>query len=837
MTTAELGDRPCGLGPADLDSPDAPDWLEVALPGDVHAELVAAGRLPEPDAAGSESAWAWVTERDWWYRLQVPMPAVDEHERVLLHFAGLDTYADVYVNGVHVAASADMFTPLDIDLTAHASGEDTVVPVQVRLRPPLAEVGPVAPVLGIDLLEGPRTRMRKAQFGFGWDFAPNRPSVGIWRPVSVSRQRVATLTGVHAATASLAADRRSAVVHYTAEIDHFADFRDQLDVEFVLLDPNGNEVHRLVAPAVGQVGGCRADAAAVVPEPRLWWPHGSGSPELHTLRTTLRDGEQELCRREQTFGIRTVTLDESADPGEPGARFFRFVVNGEPVYAKGSNWVPCTTAVGAVPEGRVRALLTLARAAGMNMLRVWGGGVYESDEFYDCCDELGLLVWQEFGFACASYQQDDAFCALVDAEARALVRRLRAHPCLALWCGNNEVEMIAQLLPGAMNRADRIFYDVLPRAVRELDGCTAYRASSPSFPEDQQQGDRHVWEVWHGFGDSSGSPLSSGQTYAPGSEEAAAYLRRIGPERYRADSSRFASEFGLLSGPTRETYARWIGPLTAPLDDDVLAFRLRDAIGPADKLALVAQQALGRLDDMGDLLDGSHLAQAEGLTLAVGHYRRRWPQCGGTLIWQLDDCWPGFSWSLLDVDTRPKPAYYAVRRAYAPIALSFAPEPDGGMAVWAVNETGAEHVDRLTIRLRTFTGKLLLERHVDVQLESAAEPVVLLMPEELAKGGGDLTDRYLRVTSESGTIAPARHMFADYGALQRTAVPADVEISGDGRVTLTAAAYVFAANLSHPDPAVRFSDSYVDVEAGEPRVITMTAPGPIDLEAVTVRCW
>ncbi len=829
MTTAALGEQP-----------DGPDWLEVTLPGDVHTELVAAGRLDEPDAADSESTWAWVAEREWWYRLQAPMPAVDEHERVLLHLEGLDTYADVYVNGVHVATSADMFLPLDIDLTAHASGEDTVVPVQVRLRPPLAEIGPVAPVLGIDLLEGPRTRMRKAQFGFGWDFAPDRPSVGIWRPVSVSRQRVATLTGVHAATVSLAADSRSAVVRYTAEIDHFADFRDQLDVEFVLLDPDGAEVLRLVAPAVGQVGGCRADAASVVLEPRLWWPHGSGSPELHTLRTTLRDGEQELCRREQAFGIRTVTLDESADPGEPGARFFRFVVNGRPIYAKGSNWVPCTTAVGAVPEDRVRTLLTLARDAGMNMLRIWGGGVYESNEFYDCCDELGLLVWQEFGFACASYPQDDAFCALVEAEARALVRRLRAHPCLALWCGNNEVEMIAQLLPLAMNRADRIFYDVLPRAVRELDGSTAYRASSPSFPEDRQQGDRHVWEVWHGFGDSSGetgSPLSSGQTYAPGSEEAAAYLRRIGPERYRADSSRFASEFGLLSGPTRETYAGWIGPLTAPVDADVLAHRLRDRIGPANKLALVAEQALGRLDDMGDLLDGSHLAQAEGLTIAVGHYRRRWPQCGGTLIWQLDDCWPGFSWSLLDVDTRPKPAYYAVRRAYAPIALSFAPEPDGGMAVWAVNETGAEHVDRLTIRLRTFGGRTLLERHVDVQLESAAEPVVLLMPEELTKGGGDLADRYLRVTSESGTMAPARHVFADYGALQRTPADAAATHSGAGLVTLTSEAYVFAAHLSHPDPAVCFSDSYVDVEPGEPRAISVAAPGAYDPGALILRCW
>jgi len=673
VTSAELTDTEPGTPPTELANAR---WIPIGVPGDVHRALVAADRLDEPDTAPDDRVCRWMEERDWWYRFALPSVVAGDDERLRLVFEGLDTYADVYLDGAPVGSSRNMFRPLEIDVSDRLGG-DGPHDVLVRFRAPLGEIDRAAVDRSYGLLMGPQTQMRKAQFGYGWDFGPRRPSIGIWRPVALVRDRIAAIDGVHARTVFLASDHSSAIVAVDIDVDAFASA--VLEANVRLLGPDGEMLAERTTPVAEGAAGTEFR----VRQPRLWWPNELGEQALHRVEVELVSGGATVAQHTLAVGIRTVVLDESSDPTGVESRFFRFVVNGTPIFAKGANWIPSQMAVGDIDESRYERLLTLARDAHMNMLRVWGGGIYEHDVFYDACDRLGLLVWQDFMFAAASYRDyDQAWLDEIAAEARYQVRRLRSHASLVLWCGNNEVEAVAPALPPGAPRGQRIFYEVLPDAVAAYDGVTGYLPTSPVFGNDagpgSRQGDRHAWETWHGLGgddapDRSDSEaidvraLVGGDALTSGTPEADAYLARISADRYLEDTGRFSSEFGILSACTTETAERYIGALDTPADI-VIAHRCRDHLGPTNKLALVAEHALGRaVETLADLIAGSQQYQADGLKLGIEHYRSRWPYCAGTLVWQLNDCWPGFTWSLIDFDGHPKPAYDAVRAAYAPL--------------------------------------------------------------------------------------------------------------------------------------------------------------------------
>jgi beta-mannosidase len=529
----------------------------------------------------------------------------------------------------------------------------------------------------------------------------------------------------------------------------------------------------------------------------------------------------DVDRRDLRVGVRTVTLDMSADPEEPGTRFFRFVLNGVPIFARGVNWVPASSFVASIDAPAYRRLLTLAAEAHMNMIRVWGGGIYEHDSFYDHCDELGLLVWQDFMFACAPYPEHDlAFVANVRAEVDYQVRRLRHHACMALWCGNNECQAIHGYSNSKNSRDDTLpgvlYYDqVIPELLATLDPGTPWWPGSPfggpkNNHNSMREGDIHDWTVWHGLptipddvpvGEHDRSPAGVAYT------------------RYAEDTGRFISEFGIQSAPMLATLRRALPDDPLVLGSPGFLSRIKDR--PSDKVDAMLVSVTGLPATLEDYIDFTQINQAEGLKFGIEHFRRRKPHCSGTLIWQFNDCWPGISWSIVDFNGFAKAGYHYVRRAYAPVLASFKAAA-GVVELWITNDTLVPVDEPLSVALASFEGAGHRTDSVRCRVGPNSSACVWKL---------DDADRYdarhvLTVRAPSGKIPANRHFFAPIKDLRRPAPSAPiVEIEtvnqGETRVTLTARDYLYFVHVLIEDEDAIASDNYVDLAAGEVREIVL----------------
>jgi beta-mannosidase len=624
------------------------EWLPAVVPGNVRADLLRAGRLPDLTFGTGFEASRWVDDHCWWLVRDLDLQA-SATERVHLVLRGVDYIADLFLNGHHLGRHEGMFSPQVHEITRLLQSknrlairllgsrwlpEDRSSPWERLLNQIEARLGAMPAVF-------PHRRdTLKCQMGFGWDFAPPLLTMGIWDDVYalacegvflrdiVARTRLRDGGATLQLDLELDADRpRTVRIEASLVPDSFSGQPTTLDWSAELL-PGPNC--------------CRAEME--VAEPRLWWPWDHGRPDLYRLTVRLLEGEKTLDAESRLVGLCQMALEAQGDR-------WTLRVNGQPVYARGANWVPASILAGQVRDQDYHRLLATARQGNMNMLRVWGGGLRERPAFYDLCDRLGILVWQEFPFACAfltRFPRSRAYLDLVDAEARAIVRDLRGHPSLALWCGGNEFspERNAPLVA------------TLRRAVAQEDPGRAFVPASPAA------GDSHRWQVWHGF-----QP----------------------PSTYRQDEAAFASEFGLQAPPAVDTLRRFIP---------------RDELWPPGQAWITHGAGLHKLwryarpflpADAADLeawVEASQRAQAQGLQIAIEHYRRRKARGnGGALVWQLNEPWPAISWALLDFYGQPKPAYEVVRRAFSPLLISLefplAPYQVGDdleITVWLIND-------------------------------------------------------------------------------------------------------------------------------------------------------
>ena len=795
-------------------------WMDASVPGDVHSTLVAAGRIPDPFYDRNEHACAWVEEREWWYRLSF-VPELEEqlrsNERLQLIFHGLDTFAAIWLNGEKLGENTNMFREAAFDVTKRFKiGRSNTLalcfhrPLEYSVEGPSEQWG----------RNPERVGMRKAQFGYGWDWGPRLPTVGIWRPVELRRERRAAMVGVRFYTLELANQpRKQALVAVGVEADRFAASPEPL---FARVRLSSRETGRVVECTIAlqdKSSGSEGTVYLEVEEPELWWTHDLGEPRLYDLEVMLIEEGDEVDRRRLRVGIRTLELDQSPDHGERGTRFFRLVLNGVPIFARGADWIPADSFVGALQDERYERLLTSAKDAHMNMLRVWGGGIYEHDTFYQLCDQLGILVWQDFMFACATYPEGPPeFVAEVREEARYQVRRLRSHPCLALWCGNNENQWIHDRtywdrpdnrVPGSL------YYDeVLPQVVSDLDGHTPYWPGSPYGGDDhndRRQGNVHDWEVWHGnFPRNFGEKPRRDPT-----PENVSFLR------YAEDMGRFISEFGMHAAPVYETLRRAIPPGQLYYHSPSMDHHNKD--DPKNKGDNLMLTVTGLPENLEQYIDFSMIAQAEGLKFGIEHFRRRKPHCSGTLLWQLNDCWPVLSWSVLDYYGFAKAGYYYVSRAYAPILASFKALADGGVELWITNDTLGEVEENVAVRLRTFTGDTLWEESLPIRVGANSSRPVRRWEREEVRGDPDL---YLSVRSEEALFPSNRHFFAAIKDLRRTPAQPEATITSVGdhelQVHLRASEYAYFVHLTVPDETVCFSDNYFDLEPGERRTIVAT---------------
>lgn len=808
---------------------DDSSWMDIPVPGDVHRTLIAAGRIPDPFYDQNEKEAAWMEEREWWYRctFKAAGGSPKEDERVLLTFHGLDTYAVLYLNGSLLGRSENMFHESVFNVTNKLrwGQNNTLV---VRFDPPLKRLNPENPFKSTWGRNPERVFMRKAQFGYGWDWGPRLPTIGIWRPVELVRHRIGALLGTQFNTLRMDHKNNTALVMVRVEAMRFAGDT-PLKAEIRLALPGEKKPVLFETLTLDQPGPLQEPVAYfTVKNPKLWWTNdllgSAAEPALYDFRVTLRKGKEVLDVKEQKVGIRSLTLDQPPDPDEPGTRFFRFMLNGVPIFAKGANWIPADSFVGAIPPEHYERLLVMARDANMNMLRIWGGGIYEHDVFYELCDRLGILVWQDFMFSCAMYpENDNRFINEVDAEARYQVRRLRSHPSLALWCGNNENQWLHERkfydqpgvkVPGVL------YYDViLPGAVKELDGVTPYWPGSPYGGNDynsMEDGDRHNWWVWHG-----GPPRRFGDPIIEDhSPEGVSY------RHYAEDFGRFISEFGMHAAPVYETLRRVIPEDQRYHHSPSMDHHNKD--NPKNKGDALMESVTGLPDDLEMYIDFSMIAQAEGLKFGIEHFRRRKPHCSGALFWQLNDCWPVLSWSLVDYYGFGKASYYYAMRVFAPVLASFKEEADGGVSLWITNDLLDEFRDKVIVRLGRFDGEPVWEQILDVKApENFSGEVRRWTLEELnGPEGGSPNGLYLSVRSAANKFPANRHFFAAIKDLQREPVEPEMEIrqveEGELEIELSAPAYAYFVHLTHPDENTRYSDNYFDLESGNSRIVRVT---------------
>lgn len=704
--------------------------LPATVPGCVHTDLMDAHEIEDPFYRDNETRVRWVGESDWIYERTFIVDDLLRQPRVLLRCEGLDTLAVLSINGIEVGRADNMFRVWEFDVGGVLKrGANRI---QVRFESPvrwIAKRSAERPMPGWGSSHEYRHRgwIRKEPCNFGWDWGPVLVTSGIWRAIGLVAFDTARLTDAqvrqeHAPDGSVAL-----VIAVTAETLENADLCAHIKVAY-----KGGAVACARVPLAGGVAAARLN----IQNPQRWWPNGMGDQPLYEVTVELRQDRRLLDQSTRRIGLRTLRLDRHADAwGES----FQFVVNGVPFFAKGANWIPADAFVTRLTRVEYARLIKSAAVANMNMLRCWGGGIYENDAFYDLCDEYGLCVWQDFMFACSAYPAFDAdWMANVRVEAEQNIRRLRHHPCIALWCGNNELEqgLVGEVWDDRrMSWTDyaSLFDKLLPDAVHALDPDRDYWPCSPHTPppgerknfNDPTRGDAHLWDVWHG---------------------------RKPFEWYRTSEHRFCSEFGFQSFPE----PRMVKSFTAPEDRNVTAFVMEHHQRSGTGNALIVQQMLDwyRMPvGFENTLWLSQIQQGISIKYAVEHWRRNRPHCMGALYWQLNDCWPVASWASVDYGGRWKALHYLARRFYAPVLISGVENPeDGTVAVHLGNDLLRPFKGEIQWRVTRVDGSLLREgsKRVRADANSSAMQVTVDAGDLLKTFGARDLLVWLTAVDESG---------------------------------------------------------------------------------------
>jgi beta-mannosidase len=794
------------------------------VPGNVHTDLLDNGLIPDPFWGTNERDLQWIGERDWEYRSA--LPAADgllAHERIDLLFEGLDTYASVRLNDAPILEADNMYRAWRVPVKQwlHA-GENTLT---VRFRSPLREGKAAYERLGYALpapndTGEPRVSMftRKAPYQYGWDWGPRLVTSGIWRPVRLEAWDGARIDDLHVVTRSLSDERAELELEATIEATRAA---------------SGT----LEVGLAGSAASARIDAALVpgsnivrtrllIDHPRRWWPNGLGDPHLYTIEAVLSQGSKLRAKRQLRVGLRTLEVVQRPDAD---GKSFSVLVNGAPVFMKGANYIPQDSFLPRVSSAQYERLLRAVAVANMNLLRVWGGGVYEDDRFYELCDQLGILVWQDFMFACSLYPGDAAFLANVREEARQNVRRLRNHPSLALWAGNNENEWgwrdwgwQAQLTDAqrAEQRAgyERLFHELLPEVVAQEDPGRFYTRSSPSANDDAIPanrpgfGDMHYWGVWH-----------SEEPY----------------ERYADNVSRFMSEYGFQSFPELATIARFAAPGEWQLDSGVLRAHQRHPRGN-QLIATYLERDFRTPRDFESFTYLSQVLQGTVIQFAAEAHRRKMGYNGGSLYWQLDDCWPAASWSSIDYFGRWKALQYFARRFFAPVLVSVT-EEHGQLRIYGVSDRRSPIPARLVLRVLDFEGAVSFEKRLDISLPANSSQLQFEAPVADVLGGKARNRVVFVAELFEGHERSSRSLF--YFAKAKELELPDPELRlergaarPDGSsLELRARRLARAVWLSSPGADGQFSDNYFDLLPGEVRSLEYEGAPPAQILVRSLR--
>ncbi len=802
-------------------------WLPATVPGDVHLDLLANKKIPDPYFRDNESKLQWIENENWEYRLNFDVtPALLARAEVDLVFDGLDAAAQVYVNGAQVLAADNMFRVWRVPVKGRLHAGRNLLWVVFPSPVKAAEEAAASDAFRLRSMTADKTYVRKAAYEYGWDWGPRFVTSGIWRPARLEawdKVRIADF-------AIRQRDVSREVAHLDAEVTVEAASAGPARVSVKYAD-DGKPV-TLSSKVNLHAGRNVIDLPMEIQKPKLWYPAGYGEQPLYEFTAQVGTGSQAAEERKVKAGLRSIVLHRQLDKW---GRSFELVVNGIPVFAKGADVIPFDSFPNRVTTADYRRILESARDANMNMIRHWGGGYYETDEFYSICDELGIMVWQDFMFGNDWQPGTYAFKLNMEAEAEDQVRRLRNHPSIVVWCGNNETEAAFNWGPRPTLPADvRLliwqdylteFSGILPRVVARLDAETPYWPSSPSadyeaLSEHYQSGDAHIWDVWHG---------------------------RVPFATYETHHARFVTEYGFQSFPEMRAVEAFTDPgdRTNIFTPVMLAHQKNN-----EGNAIIHDYLLKDYPepkDFASFLYVSQVLQAEGIKTGAEHFRRSRPETMGSIFWQLNDCWPVASWSSIDYYGRWKALQYYARRFYAPILVSPHVE-DGALKVYIVSDK-TEALDTqtfLAVYLMDFDGKVLLKYKDLVKISPSSSKVYLEWPlKKLADAGAADTSRVFVVAYVGGVdteisrnltyLAPTKEVHLKPAVLKTDvsgAEPPPWEKLPPGnksyKIKVTSPVLARSVYLSFGNLDVKLSDNYFDLLPGEMAEITATSTASLD---------
>ena len=787
------------------------NWYPATVPGVVHTDLLQNKIIEDPFFRLNERGLQWIDKEDWVYETCFTLAAdMMRKENMELVFEGLDTYADVYLNDECILKANNMFRRWSIPVRQYIREENNILKVYfhspVKIDVPKWDALPYQYPASNDQSENGglfnkkiSIFARKAGYHYGWDWGPRLVTSGIWRPVYIRAWSDLRINDVFIEQKEVGAGRAVIAGHVELDADK--------DMNGVLVTITDEVTGRVLGEWQADLkrGTNRVTVDFVLHKPKLWWSNGLGEPFLYRFRTDIIAGGELLDSKTERVGIRSLKVVHQ--PDKDGHTFY-IELNGRPVFAKGANYIPLDNFLPRVtPENYKRTILDAA-GVNMNMLRVWGGGIYENDVFYDLCDEHGIMIWQDFMFACSMYPAEGALLDNIHQEAVDNVKRLRNHACIALWCGNNECQDAwlgwgwkREIERQNKEYADKIwaqyrqqYHVTLPGVVREYAPGTFYWPSSPFAFEGEMSGttdgDRHYWSVWHGK-----APISD----------------------YDSEKSRFFSEYGFQSFPEFESVKRYAPyPEDWDIRSEVMMSHQRGGDHANGLIETYLLNEYKKPRDFRAFLYMNHVLQGDAIKTAIESHRRQMPYNMGTLFWQHNDCWPVASWASRDYYGRWKAQHYYVRKAYDDILISPVVEGDD-LKVYAVSDRLENTSGRLQLQVCQFDGTVVHHWGKSVGISGNDSRVCFSAPLAKLLEGANRGTVYVRVdyTDKSGRVYHNNYCLGKQKDMDYPKVDLQTEvrsIEGGYEVTVSADKFARAVCLSVADNESVYSDNYFDVQ-------------------------
>ena len=799
-------------------------WMKAKVPGDVHLDLLENKVIEDPLYGDNAEKCKWIEEETWIYKKNFFIPKRFKKDRVELIFKGLDLDAEIFFNGIKLEEHHNAFIPCVVNVTEYLEEENNELIVKLDVGKNRVKDKPVKKYYAEEIersrpvfMDPNRIWMRKPQFVFGWDWAPYLPTCGIWRDVELISYENIAIRNVFLYSYI---EEDKAVVNIDIDIENLTSGIISVDL---LLSLKGEKEHNLKKTVTLNSGLNKNSYKLEVSNPKLWYPQPVGNPYLYDFSLTVYKGSKELNNYSTRHGIREIELIQ--EPIEEGESFI-ISVNKKKVFCKGANWVPVDSIPANVSKEKYGKLIELASKANFNMFRIWGGGIYEDPLFYKLCDEYGIMVWQDFMFACAPYPDDDPeFIEEVKRETHAVINELRNHASLVLWCGNNENQWIHQRGAWGGKRTrlygSRIYDELLPEMCSVLDPTRPYWPSSPyggKDPNCEEKGDRHSWE-----------------TYILSQD----LVKRIDYRRYALDEGKFITEYGQLAPSAKETLIQSIPRKELYLNSPVWEYHnnthktAKESMKGVLKRFFISEEKLS----LKEYVIGSQMLQAEALKFSLEHWRRRMFNTAGALFWMYADCWGTTGgWTIVDYYLRLKPSYFYVKKAFEPLHVSL--KETSPIEVWVTSDTYDTYSIDVEYGIKTFDGEELIKEHKQERIPTAGA---------MLAGKVDSTDIsqkqrskafcYAKIYSENKLISQNRCFLVDFKNLELPEPNLETmlkKISDNTyQLELNSKNFGWMVSVELPEGG-SLSDNYFDIFPGEKHQITITTSRSISIEDIGI---